>query len=283
MPDKTIEVLLNELTGLNNELVNTQRSLVKKNTEIEKLNQRLTSANLELEEFTYVASHDLKEPLRMVRLFMEKLEKGYALQLDEKAKKYIHFAIDGANRMTALIDELLAYAKIGSDESTKELTDINSVLDEIIKMQQGVVAENGATVKHGPMPIIMAFKTPVKILFQNLISNGLKYIPKGVIPEIKVSCIEKSDEWQFDVTDNGIGISPENHEQIFQLFKRLHTREEYAGTGMGLATCKKIAEKHGGEIWVESEEARPTARVGADGDDPVGGGKGSTFYFTIKK
>ncbi len=266
MKERSVREIMNEMSALNNELINTQRTLVKKNAAIEQLNQQLKSVNAELEQFTYVASHDLKEPLRMVKSFMEKLEREYAVQLDDKAKKYIFFAVDGASRMTALINELLAYARLGSDENIKELTDINKVLDEIIKMQQGVLAERGATVTYEQMPIIMAFKTPMKILFQNLISNGLKYISKEVIPEIKVSCIENTDNWQFGITDNGIGISAADQKKIFQLFTRLHTKEEYAGTGMGLATCKKIAEKHGGEMWVESEV-----------------GKGSTFYFTIKK
>ena len=266
MTNHSIEKILDEMSALNNELINTQRSLVKKNAEIEKLNEQLKSVNVELEQFTYMASHDLKEPLRMVRLFTTRLEKEYGGQLDERAKKYIHFAVDGANRMKALIDELLAYAKIGGDESFKELTDINIVLDEIIKMHRGILTENGGTVTHVSMPSVPAFKVPLKMLFQNLVSNGIKYVPKGVKPEITISFKEKSDKWQFAVTDNGIGISAADQEQIFQLFKRLHTKEEYTGTGMGLATCKKIAEKHGGEIWVESEE-----------------GKGSTFYFTILK
>ena len=266
MHNNKFDKLLDEMTSLNNELVNTQRILVKKNIEIEKLNRQLMSANIELEQFTYMASHDLKEPLRMVRAFMERLEKEYALQLDEKAQKYIFLALDGAKRMTALINELLAYAKISSSENKKELTDVNRVLFEIIKMQQGVLTERSAVVLYEPMPAVMAFKTPLKILFQNLISNGLKFVPGGVTPEIKISFREDRNKWLFGVADNGIGIKPENHEQIFQLFKRLHTTGEYAGTGMGLATCKKIAEKHGGEIWVESEE-----------------GKGSTFYFNMPK
>lgn len=266
MIERNIEELLNEMTILNNELVNTQRNLVKKNAEIEKLNQQLKSVNIELEQFTYIASHDLKEPLRTIKFFIETLEEEYSVLLDEKAKKYIYIAVDGATRMSALINELLTYAKLSSDESSKELTDINIVLDEIIKMQQGVLAEKEATVTYEPMPSIIVFKTPVKILFQNLISNGLKYIPKEVKPEIKVSFKESADNYQFGITDNGIGISPNNHKKIFQLFTRLHSADKYAGTGMGLATCKKIVEKHAGEIWVESEE-----------------GNGSTFYFTIKK
>lgn len=266
MAKTTTTDFLNELTLLNNELTNTQRILVKKNMEISLLNAQLKSANAELEQFTYVASHDLKEPLRMVNTFMQKLQKDYAPQLDDKAKKYIHFAVDGSTRMMALISELLLYAKTGEDDTQKELTDINVLIDEVLQMQQGVLAEKGARVSFDPMPKITVFKTGVKILFQNLISNGIKYMPEGVKPHIHITVAENPESWEFAVADNGIGIKPADHKEIFKLFKRLHTKEAYAGTGMGLATCEKIVTRHGGNIRVVSEE-----------------GKGSTFYFTIKK
>lgn len=228
--------------------------------------QRLNQINKELEQFAYVASHDLKEPLRMVNAFMQKLQKEYATQLDDKAKKYIHFALDGSKRMTALINELLVYAKTGSDDAQKELTDFNVIINEVLQMQEAVLADKGATVSVDPMPEITVLKTAVKVLFQNLISNAIKYMPEGVKPRVNISVAEKTDNWEFAVADNGIGIKPTSHKEIFKLFKRLHTKEAYAGIGMGLATCEKIVNRHAGHIWVESEE-----------------GKGSTFYFTIPK
>lgn len=257
---------LNEMTSLNNELINTQRILVKKNLEITRLNAQLKAANTELEQFSYAASHDLKEPLRMVNSFMEKLQKQYARQLDDKANKYIDFAVDGSRRMMTMINELLQFAKAGHDDMKKEITDVNEVIQEVLKMQDGMLVEKGAVVTVAFMPKINAFKTPLKILFQNLVSNGIKYVPLHVNPIINISVAEKTDCWQFAVADNGIGISPGSQTEIFHLFKRLHSQATYPGTGMGLAICEKIVQRHGGKIWVESEE-----------------GKGSTFYFTLLK
>ena len=258
--------LLNEMTVLNNELVNIQRALVKKNAEITSLNVQLKSANTELEQFTNVASHDLKEPLRMVNVFMKKLQKEYAPLLDEKAKQYIHFAVDGSTRMMAMISELLVYAKTGNDDTTKGTVSVKEIIEEILKIQQGVLSEKAACVSFDTMPVITAFRTPIKVLFQNLISNAVKYMPANVKPCIKISAKENTDNWEFAVADNGIGIKSEDQKQIFHLFKRLHGAGEYSGTGMGLAICEKIVISHGGSIWVESAE-----------------GKGSTFYFTLLK
>lgn len=266
MTDKSVEEFLNEMSALNNELLNSHRKLAKKSAEIKRLNKSLHSANEELQQFAFVASHDLKEPLRMVRHFMEKLKTEYASQLDEKANNYIYIAADGANRMRALIDDLLSYAQAGHDLQTKELTDIPAILEEIKRIQRGIFEEKAAVLNYGTIPHIRAFKTPLKILFQNLISNALKYVHNNVRPEININCKESENFWEFAVADNGIGISAENHDKIFQLFKRLHRSDQYPGTGMGLATCKKITDIHGGKIWVESEE-----------------GSGCTFHFTLSK
>nr|WP_280956349.1 ATP-binding protein [Belliella baltica] len=226
----------------------------------------LLHKNEELERFASVASHDLKEPLRMISSFMTLFQKNYGDLLDEKAKKYIHFSVDAASRMTILINDLLNYAKVGSEEAPIELIKTNEMLEKIVPLFHASLEEQNGKIIIEELPDILAKTTPIKMLFQNLIGNALKYQKPDSSPLIKISGKENSESWEFCVQDNGIGIAPQYFEEIFQMFKRLHTKEEYAGTGMGLATCNKIVKQHGGEIWVESEE-----------------GKGSHFYFTIKK
>jgi PAS domain S-box-containing protein len=226
----------------------------------------LLEKNAELEQFAFIASHDLQEPLRMIRSFMVLLRDNYVGQLDAKAKKYTDYAIDGAERMTEMVKQLLTYARIGSNETIRESMDTNELLSGILALQHAVLEEKEAQVSVKLLPHIYGMRTPLVLLFQNLIANAVKYQRQGIKPVITISARETSRNYEFAIQDNGIGI-PQNHQsEIFQLFKRLHTRQEYAGTGMGLATCKKIVEQHDGRIWVESEE-----------------GKGSTFYFTIKK
>lgn len=232
-----------------------------------KLSQtRLKSYSEQMESFAYIASHDLKEPARMVNNFMQLLEKKYAPQLDEKAKKYIYFASDGAKRMTALIDDLLAFARINNETNTNEEVNTSQLLNEVTAYLKGVIEEKKANIVYGELPVILASATGIKLIFRNLISNALKYQSADKKSLVDISYEESDTHWQFVVQDNGIGIDSENFEKVFQLFKRLHSKEEYTGTGMGLAICKKIVENHGGNIWVESEE-----------------GKGSKFYFTISK
>ncbi|MDB5276197.1 MAG: domain S-box [Ferruginibacter sp.] len=226
----------------------------------------LLEKNSELEQFAFIASHDLQEPLRMIRSFMLLLRDNYAGQLDAKAKKYIDYAIDGSERMTEMVKQLLTYARIGSNETIREAIDTNELLKGILALQNAVLEEKEAQVTVHPLPGIYGMRTPLVLLFQNLISNAVKYQHPGIKPLITISARETSRNYEFAIQDNGIGI-PQNHQaEIFQLFKRLHTKQEYAGTGMGLATCKKIVEQHSGKMWVQSEE-----------------GKGSVFYFTIKK
>ena len=202
----------------------------------------------------------------MVNMFMVKLEKGYGKQLDDKVRKYIYYAVDGSKRMTDLINELLAYARLSGDENIQELTDLNLVIEEIINLQKGVLENKNATISYERLPVLLVEKTPIKILFQNLISNALKYMSPETIPSINISVTEKHDYWEFGIKDNGIGIDNEDHLKIFQLFKRLHTREEFEGTGMEIAAFKKIVGRHDGSIWVYSKI-----------------GEGSTLYFTIHK
>lgn len=221
--------------------------------------------NQELQEFSAIASHDLKEPLRMIRIFMQMLEKNYAPQLDDKAKKYITTAIDGADRMAILIDDLLIYSQVGSEQSKNEWVNTLSVVEEIIAFNKKVLLEKEIQFELSDLPNIYAVKTPIKMLFENLIGNALKYQNADTIPCIKISSKKINNHIRFAISDNGIGIAKQYVDQVFKLFKRLHSRTEYSGTGMGLAICKKIVENFGGEIWVESVE-----------------GEGSTFYFTLE-
>lgn len=233
---------------------------------LEELNKKLSNSNKELEEFAFVASHDLQEPLRMITSFLTQLDKKYADQLDDKAKKYIYFATDGAQRMRQIILDLLEYSRVGRTKN--ELTEVNisDVVENAIALHKQLIDDTNAKINIDDMPIIYAAEGYMKQLFNNLIANALKYQPEGRIPEVDISVKEKPDEWLFSISDNGIGIKEEYQEKIFAIFQRLHTKEEYAGSGMGLTICKKIVENHDGKIWVESIE-----------------GKGSTFSFSISK
>jgi PAS domain S-box-containing protein len=228
--------------------------------------EQLANSNIELEQFAYIASHDMQEPLRMVTSFLTQLDKKYHEQLDDKGKQYLHFAVDGATRMRKIILDLLEYSKVGKTEIKVERININDVVGDIVAVNKTAIDECNATVSIGELPVISAQRTSMQQLFHNLISNALKYHRENAAPEIGIAATEKDGFWEFSISDNGIGINDRYAEKIFVIFQRLHNREEYSGTGIGLAICKKIVEAHGGRIWVESVE-----------------GEGSTFYFTIQK
>jgi PAS domain S-box-containing protein len=225
----------------------------------------LERSNKELEQFAYVASHDLQEPLRMVASFTQLLEKRYKDQLGQDAKDFIRFAADGANRMQSLINDLLAYSGVGARGKPLEPTDCHAVLGQAIVNLSMVIEDNHAIVTSDELPTVMADASQMVQLFQNLVGNAIKFRDEE-LPRIHVSALEKGNEWVFSVKDNGIGIDPQFSERIFVAFQRLHSREKYPGTGIGLAICNKIVDRHGGKIWIESEL-----------------GKGSTFYFTMPK
>ncbi|WP_209331885.1 PAS domain S-box protein [Lunatimonas salinarum] len=215
---------------------------------------KLETKNQELEGFAAVAAHDLREPLRMIRQFMDRLSTKYGDQLDDTAKKYIHFALDDSKRMGNLIDELLAYAEIGGfEEAAPEWVDLNEVFDETLQLEASVLSESDAKVTRAELPKVWANKTAMSLLFQNLIGNGLKYQAPGNQPYIEVNSSENEVGYTLSFRDNGIGIAPENHAKVFNLFTRLHRKAEYAGTGMGLAACKKIISVYKGTIWVDSD------------------------------
>ena len=223
----------------------------------------LKRSNTELEQFAYVASHDLQEPLRMISGYTSLLAKRYKGSLDQDADTFIAYAMDGANRMRSLINDLLSYSRVGTKGKDFALTDCESVLAKTLTSLQMSIQESGATVTHDLLPTVMGDSGQLAQLFQNLIGNGIKY-RNSRAPEIHVSCRRERQDWLFAVKDNGIGIDPQYAERIFIIFQRLHTRQEYPGTGIGLAVCKRIVERHGGRIWVESTL-----------------GQGSTFWFTI--
>lgn len=225
--------------------------------------EELQRSNQELEQFAYVASHDLQEPLRMVSSYMQLIERRYKGKLDADADQFIDFAVDGAKRMQALIQALLAYSRVGSRGKPLEPTSCAKVLEEVMSNLQLAIEEAGAIVTHDEMPTVMADATQLSQLLQNLISNALKF--RGAeAPRIHLGVKKEKGNWKFSVHDNGIGIEKQFFDRIFVIFQRLHTRGEYPGTGIGLAVCRKIVERHGGRIWLESEP-----------------GKGTTFYFTI--
>jgi PAS domain S-box-containing protein len=235
-------------------------------SEREKLVERLTQSNEELGRFAYIASHDLKEPLRMVTNFTGLLEKKYGNTLDEKAREYIKFAREGGERMHVLVDDLLEYARAGTQDERLEDVDCNHVLEIVKENLSMQIAESAAEVYSDNLPVIHANPVRMSMLLQNLISNSIKYQAKDMRPKIAVRCEDKEGVWQFSVKDNGIGIKNEYLTKIFEPFKRLHTKENYRGTGIGLAISLKIVENWGGKIWAAS---RPE--------------KGTTIYFTIPK
>lgn len=230
---------------------------VKIENEFKETLRQLKLTNSELEQFAYIASHDLKEPLRVITSFLQLLQRRYKDKLDEDANDFINFAVDGAIHLHELMDDLLAYSKINSRSDELSCVDMNDVLD-IVKINLDIlIRENDAVITSGKLPKIWADKTQMIQLFQNLINNSIKY-RKIQNPKINVSAINEGDRWIFSVEDNGIGIPSEYSEQIFKIFKRLHDSQEYDGTGIGLAISKRIVEKHGGSIWVDTERINGT-------------------------
>jgi light-regulated signal transduction histidine kinase (bacteriophytochrome) len=245
---------------------NALEKLEAANDDLLKKTKELAYSNTELEQFAYVASHDLQEPLRMVTSFLSQLEKKYGDILDEKGKKYIYFATDGAKRMRQLILDLLEFSRVGRTEDSLEDVDLNNLINEVLPLYRKNIEELNAKINVEQLPTLQVYKTPVRQIFQNLVGNSLKYHKDGIAPVITISSKETKKAFEFSVKDNGIGIDPEYFNQIFIIFKRLHNRDHYSGTGMGLAITKKIIENMGGRIWVDSRE-----------------GEGAVFHFTIPK
>ena len=223
----------------------------------------LADSNKELEQFAYVASHDLQEPLRMVTSYLKLLERRCRGQLDEDADEFIHYAVDGATRMQLLINDLLAYSRVGTQARPMEPTDCSNLLIEVLANLEVAIAESETVVTSDRLPTVMVDSVRLTQVLQNLVGNAIKFRGEER-PRVHVSARQEGDEWLFSIGNNGIGIEPRHADRIFEVFQRLHSREEYPGTGIGLAICKKVVTRHGGRIWVESEP-----------------GKGSIFYFTL--
>jgi signal transduction histidine kinase len=225
--------------------------------------EELARSNRDLEQFAYVASHDLQEPLRMVAAYTQLLAERYQGKLDENADKYIRYAVDGATRMQRMVQDLLTFSRVGRNGSQQSLVDCNAVVAAAIDNLQAAITESGARIEAGKLPSLVADGSQILQLFQNLIGNAIKFRGNDP-PQVRIRAERSGKEWIFSVADNGIGIAPEHAEMIFVIFKRLHTRAEYPGNGIGLSICKRIVEQQGGRIWVESAA-----------------GKGADFRFSL--
>lgn len=235
----------------------------KQEQKLQVLLAELTRSNKDLEQFAYTSSHDLQEPIRMIKSYAQLLELKHRDSLDNNAKEYLNFIIEGASRMQQLVNDLLNYSRVTTNKQELELVDLNIILGSVLKDLKLRITEEKAIVSVESLPHVRGDKTQLRQLFQNFIQNALKF-RSDRNPEITIKCAKRKHDWQFSISDNGIGIDPQFYEKIFIIFQRLHDREKYSGTGVGLAICKKIVERHGGEIFVESEV-----------------NKGTTFYFSL--
>jgi PAS domain S-box-containing protein len=225
--------------------------------------EQLLRSNEDLQQFAYAASHDMQEPLRTVASYVQLLQRRYTGKLDEQADEYIRYAVDGAKRMRSLIEDLLAYSRAGADHLPMRETDARTILQQTLEALRASIQDSGAQITHGELPLVMADDAQFALLLQNLVSNAIKYRRPGVAPRIHIGALRRGGEWVFSVRDNGSGFDAVHAEAVFAPFKRLHGRE-VAGTGIGLALCRRIVERHGGRIWAESRK-----------------GEGSTFSFTL--
>ena len=262
---REVAILFNDITKFKeteNQLREYQDTLEEK---VKKRTEELAKSNDELKHFAYVASHDLREPLRMITSFLQLLEKRYMDQLDQDANEFIGFAVDGAKRLDEMIKDLLEFSKVTQKKIEFKKVDINKVLEQTKLNLKYAIDVNNAKINYNTLPTVYGDEMLIELLFQNIISNSIKYKSK-VSPKIDITATKQSNKYLFAIKDNGIGMSPEHLERIFTIFQRLHSKDEYEGTGIGLAIAEKIVIQHGGKIWAESEP-----------------GKGTTFYFTIPK
>ena len=260
-----IERLGHDVESMRERIVRELEVLRVAEAEIQAKAVALERSNAELEQFAYVASHDLQEPLRKVTSFCQMLERRYAGQLDERGEQYIAFAVDGAKRMQALINDLLAFSRVGRIERPRELVDMGELVAHATSALGLAIEEAGATVEvDGPLPEVYGERTLLGLVLQNLIANAIKFHADEP-PHVRVSARRDGDHWELAVADNGIGIEPQYADRIFIIFQRLHPRDAYEGTGIGLAMCRKVIEHHGGHIWLQASE----------------NGNGATFRFTL--
>ncbi len=261
--NETLEARSVELEATNVRLREENAERQRAEGELAEQARVLTRTNAELQQFAYVSTHDLREPLRKVRSYAELLDRRYQGQLDEKADRYIDYIVSGATRMQVLITDLLAYLAVDNKEMFLEETDLDALLAQVLTDIDMLVQENTAVITHDPLPKLEVDPSQLRTLLQNLLSNALKFRGEEP-PQVHVGVERQEDEWLFSVADNGIGIEAQYLERIFIIFQRLHTKEAYPGTGIGLAICKKVVENHNGRIWLTSTP-----------------GQGTTFYFTL--
>ncbi|MCB1838906.1 MAG: PAS domain S-box protein, partial [Alphaproteobacteria bacterium] len=240
--------------------------IVRDITDRKQAEEEIMRSNEELERFAYIASHDLQEPLRMVTSFTRLLEEEYAKEMDEQALEYMTFIREASTRMQSMVADLLEYSRVGSEEAGFSEFQCGEQIKVVLENLHESIKETKAKISVGPMPAIYGNPLRFSRLIQNLIANAIKYREKDRSPVIHIDVEDRKNDWLFKISDNGIGIKPEYLQQIFVIFKRLHNKKDYSGTGIGLAICKKIVESFEGQIWAESEY-----------------GKGSTFYFTVPK
>jgi signal transduction histidine kinase len=259
-----------ELVNLGNDTETMRRQMAAEldrleqaHAELRAQGEELARSNADLEQFAYVASHDLSEPLRKVTNFCQLLERQYGPQLDDKARQYIAFAVDGAKRMQTLITDLLSFSRVGRSTDEFVPVDLDAALAQALTNLDTAITEAGARVASDPLPVVPGDEALLVALFQNLVSNAVKY-RSAQPPNIRISARRAGDEWEFAVADNGIGIEPQYAERIFAIFQRLHVRGEYSGTGIGLALCRRIVDFHGGRIWLDTDA-----------------GEGATFRFAL--
>ncbi len=251
------------MTAMNLAIDITERKQAEQ--ERERLIQELERSNASLQQFAYAASHDLQEPLRTVSNFMELLSKKYGASLDAAAQKYISFAVNGAGRMSALISDLLAYSRVSTRVRPFQPVEMDQVVRDVLGNLKTAIEESGATVSYDTMPAVLGDQMQLMQLLQNLMSNAIKFRKPGVPPRVHISSQARGAKWVFGVHDNGIGIDARHYQRIFEIFQRLHSLDEYQGTGMGLAICKRIVERHDGRMWVDSKP-----------------GHGTSFCFTLQ-
>ena len=233
--------------------------------QILRLNDVLTRSNEELERFAYICSHDMQEPVRLINSYTEVLEHKYRQSFDENGRKYIGIITSHAQHLRKLISDILAFSRVGREEIVLEKVDMEAILTETMEEFESTITEKHAVITHGKLPTIHTSSTLVRMLFQNLISNALKFNDGSKSPEIHIDAEKRPDEWRFSVQDNGIGIDPRYRDKVFAIFQRIHRRDEYPGAGIGLSACHKYLNLCGGTLWFESTP-----------------GKGSIFYFTLK-
>ncbi len=262
---RDIVELGDDVDTMRRRIVEELASIQEAHAQLDQQARELQRSNTELEQFAYVASHDLQEPLRKVASFCQLLEKRYKGQLDERGDQYIEFAVDGAKRMQQLINDLLAFSRVGRVTSELQVVELDDVLRHALTSLSAAIEESDAEVTVPPsLPRVRGEASLLAGVFQNLVGNALKFRSREERPRIEVTLARVGDDWQFAVTDNGIGIEPDYAERIFMIFQRLHPKDVYAGTGIGLAMCRKIIEYHGGRIWLDTDA-----------------GAGTTFRFTL--